>query len=93
MERAFPDPAGDERAVLKGWLDWGRATVRCKAEGLSDGDGYRALISTSPRMTVAGVVSHLGHTERGWFAASFPRAVTGDDLRIHMAAGNRTDGR
>jgi uncharacterized damage-inducible protein DinB len=78
MERAFPDPAGDERAVLTGWLDWGRATVRRKVEGLSDGDGYRALIPTSPRMTVAGVVSHLRHTERSWFAASFPSAVSGD---------------
>lgn len=78
MERAFPDPAGDERAVLTGWLDWQRATVRRKVEGLSDVDGYRALIPTSPKMTVAGVVSHLRHIERSWFAASFPNAVSGD---------------
>lgn len=86
MERTFPDGNGDERTVLTGWLDWQRATVRLKVEGLAEEDGYRSLLPTSPRMTVAGVVSHLRWTERGWFAASFPTVVRGD------AGGDPGDG-
>lgn len=58
--------------VLTGWLDRQRATVRLKVDGLSEQDGYRSLVATSPRMTVAGVVSHLRATEHGWFTGSFP---------------------
>jgi hypothetical protein len=83
VERIYPDGHGDERVVLTGWLDWQRATVRRKVEGLSDDDAYRSLLPTSPRMCVAALVSHLRWTERGWFAASFPSTAganfTGDD--------------
>ena len=79
MERTYPPGDGDERAVLTGWLDWQRATVRRKVEGLSDGDGYRSLLPTSPGMTVAAVVSHLRWTEHGWFTGSFP-SIAGDDF-------------
>ncbi len=72
MERTFPDGSGDERAVLTGWLDWQRATVLRKVKGLSDEYAHQSLLSTSPLMTVAGIVSHLRWAERGWFAASFP---------------------
>ena len=77
MERTFPDRSGDERAVLTGWLDWQRATVLRKVQGLSDEDAYRSVLPTSPLMTVAGILSHLRWTERGWFAASFPSAAGG----------------
>lgn len=72
VERRFPDGRAAEREVLGGFLDWQRATVGQKVQGLSDADGYRSLVATSPRLTVAGVVSHLRDTERTWFAASFP---------------------
>lgn len=58
--------------MLAGWLDWQRATVPRKVLGLDDGDAYRALIATSPKMTVAGVLSHLRWTEWAWFVRSFP---------------------
>ncbi|MER7247273.1 DinB family protein [Kribbella sp. NPDC000426] len=72
MERVFPDGAADERGVLTGFLDWQRATVRRKVDGLPSDLAERALLETSPRMTVAGVVSHLRQTEHDWFAGSFP---------------------
>ncbi|GAB3536359.1 DinB family protein [Arthrobacter tecti] len=81
MERIDPDGHGDERTILTGWLDWQRATVRRKVEGLSEVDSYRSLLPTSPRMTIAGLVSHLRWTERGWFAASFPSAAEDKTLR------------
>jgi hypothetical protein len=86
MERSFPDGHGDERAVLTGWLDWQRATVRRKVEGLSDEGSYRSLLSTSPRMSIAAVVSHLRWTERGWFAASYP-STAGINLRRDDGGG------
>ncbi|MET0766261.1 MAG: DUF664 domain-containing protein [Aeromicrobium sp.] len=54
-------------------------TKRCnsKVEGLSDADGYGSLLSTSPRITIASLVSHLRWTERGWFAATFPHPASG----------------
>jgi hypothetical protein len=58
--------------VLTGFLDWQRATVRRKVDGLTSELADRALLETSPRMTVAGVVSHLRQTEYDWFAGSFP---------------------
>lgn len=72
LERRFPDGRAVEREVLGGFHDWQRATVGQKVQGLSDADGHRSPIATSPLLTVAGVVSHLGDTERTWFAASFP---------------------
>ena len=62
-------PAGnaDERAQLVGWLDLQRATVHYKCAGLSEADAHRALLQTSPAMTVAGLVSHLRWTEHCWF--------------------------
>jgi uncharacterized damage-inducible protein DinB len=81
MERTFPDGSGDERAVLTGWLDRQRATVLRKVHGLTDEQARQALLPTSPLMTVAGVLSHLRWTERGWFAASFPSAASGHTER------------
>jgi hypothetical protein len=72
MDRVFPESQAGERPMLIGWLDWQRATVRRKLEGLADEDGYRSLLTTSPTMTIAGVTSHLRWTEWGWFARSFP---------------------
>jgi len=57
--------------MLCGWLDWQRATVRIKCSGVSDDDAQRALLPSSPTMTIAGLVSHLRWVEHGWFEASF----------------------
>lgn len=69
--RSFPVPVPDERQALTQWLDWQRATVRPKCEGLSTGAARAVLIPTSPALTVAGVVAHLTNVERGWMVRSF----------------------
>ena len=76
MDRRFPPGDGDERTTLTGWLDWQRATVWRKVEGLSDVDAHRSLLPTSPATTVSGVVSHLRWVEWGWFSRSFPSTTT-----------------
>ena len=57
--------------MLCGWLDWQRATVRLKTADLDGELAYVRFIPTSPRMTIATVVSHLALVERHWFVTSF----------------------
>jgi uncharacterized damage-inducible protein DinB len=57
--------------MLTGWLDWQRATVAMKCESVSEADARRALLPSSPAMTIAGVVSHLRWVEHGWFEVGF----------------------
>jgi uncharacterized damage-inducible protein DinB len=67
MTRINAPHAADERTMLSAWLDWHRATVAEKCAGLSEEDAHRALLPTSPAMTVAGLVSHLRRVEHSWF--------------------------
>jgi uncharacterized damage-inducible protein DinB len=66
MERIDAPYAADERSMLIAWLDWHRATVFAKTEGLAEDLAHRPLLASSPLMTVAGLVSHLYWVERGW---------------------------
>ncbi|HKO84396.1 MAG TPA: DUF664 domain-containing protein, partial [Actinomycetota bacterium] len=53
-------PAGwDERTILTTFLDYVRATVHAKCEDLAEADARHAPLSTSPLMTLAGLVNHL----------------------------------
>ncbi len=61
----------DERTQLLGWLDLQRALVRYKCEGLSEEDAHRAVVPSSPLMTMAGLVSHLRWVEHCWFEVLF----------------------
>jgi uncharacterized damage-inducible protein DinB len=66
MERIEVPCAADERAMLIAWLDWHRATVFVKTDGLAEDLAHRPLLASSPLMTVAGLVSHLYWVERDW---------------------------
>jgi uncharacterized damage-inducible protein DinB len=66
MERIDAPQTADERTMLIAWLDWHRATVFAKTEGLAEDLAHRPLLASSPLMTVAGLVSHLYWVERGW---------------------------
>jgi len=63
--------AWDERSTLSVMLDYTRATVRAKCEGLSDPDARVAPLATSPLTTIAGLVSHLRWVEHWWFQVMF----------------------
>ncbi|MCF2525668.1 DinB family protein [Yinghuangia soli] len=71
-----PALRADERTALVGWLDAQRQILRWKCEGLSDDDAHRALIPTSPLMTLAGLISHARWTEHMWFEVLFLDADT-----------------
>jgi len=91
--RTRPPKDADERTALLGWYDLQRGIVRLKCEGLSEDDAHRALVPSSPLMTVAGVVAHLAHCEDLWFRECFlgeratgrgfgPDAGDDDDFRV-----------
>ncbi|MFE4976269.1 DinB family protein [Kitasatospora sp. NPDC056651] len=66
-----PPRQADERTALIGWLDLQRQILRWKCEGLDDKDAHRAVIPTSPAMTMAGLVSHMRWTEHIWLEVVF----------------------
>lgn len=76
MDRTDMPPAWDERTMLATFLDYARATVRAKCEGVSEERARSAPLATSPLMTLSGLVSHLRWVEYWWFEV---RLLGGED--------------
>ena len=55
-----------EREILDGWLEFHRATLLVKCEGLDDAQRKARPISTS-ELSLHGLVCHMAETERNWF--------------------------
>ncbi|MFJ4688442.1 DinB family protein [Streptomyces sp. NPDC091377] len=66
IERSVPAQTADERTMLEGWLDFHRATLAVKCEGLSD-EQLRTPAVAPSGLTLMGLVRHLAECERGWF--------------------------
>lgn len=73
MQRQDPANAADERTQLTQFLDFQRATVLLKTEGL-DREQMTATTAASS-LTLAGVLKHLAVVEDGWFR----RVLLGED--------------
>jgi hypothetical protein len=58
-----PGGLGDERALLEGWLDYYRASLLAKCEGLS-GEQLVARSCEPSRMSLLGLVRHMTEMER-----------------------------
>jgi uncharacterized damage-inducible protein DinB len=67
--------AGDERAMLAGFLEYQRATLAAKCAGLTDVQ-LRARVIPPSNLSLLGLVRHLAEVERGWFRAG----VGGEDV-------------
>jgi uncharacterized damage-inducible protein DinB len=67
MVRTDIPPTWDERATLATFLDYTRGTVHRKCEGISEEHARSTPLTTSPLMSIAGVVNHLRWVEWGWF--------------------------
>ena len=65
-ERPEPPPQPDERTALESFLDYFRATLRWKAEGLTDEQARTASVEPSI-MSIAGLLRHMAEVERHWF--------------------------
>ncbi|MFC5289928.1 DinB family protein [Actinokineospora guangxiensis] len=62
----MPPMDADERATLAGWLDFYRATLIAKCDGLTEEQLRTASAPPSP-LTLRGLVQHVTEVERTWF--------------------------
>lgn len=65
-ERVGPPLTGGERETLRAFLDFHRATLAMKCDGLSDEDLRRRSMPPSA-LTLLGLVRHMAEVERTWF--------------------------
>lgn len=68
-QRTEPPPTGGERESVAAFLDWQRATLLCKLDGLSDADVRRRQEPSG--LSLLWLVKHLAFVERHWFPITF----------------------
>jgi uncharacterized damage-inducible protein DinB len=71
--RTEPEPSAGERVTLNGFLDYYRATIVQKIEGLSDEQARTRFVGSDTNLL--GIVRHLAEVERSWFR----RRLRGED--------------
>ena len=64
--RVDPPREADERATLTGFLDFQRATLALKCDGLTD-EQLRAQAVPPSSLSLLGIVRHMADVERNWF--------------------------
>jgi uncharacterized damage-inducible protein DinB len=64
--RSEPAFIGTEREMLERWLDFHRTTLLLKCEGLTEDQRKARPVSTS-KLSLHGLVRHMGEVERNWF--------------------------
>lgn len=69
LERVDPPRSGTERELLAAFLDYQRATLLRKIDGVGDADLRRQVLPST--LTLLGMVKHLAYVERWWFAVCF----------------------
>jgi len=82
-QRPEPPEAGDERSTLEGFLDYQRATLAWKCEGLSEPQLKAAAVPPS-NLTLLGLVRHLAEMER----ATFRVMMAGQDVPRLFGSGD-----
>ena len=65
-DRVGPPLRGDERETLRAFLDYHRATLAMKCQGLSD-EQLRERSSPPSTLSLLGLVRHMAEVERTWF--------------------------
>ncbi len=65
--RTEPGYVLPEQAMLAGWLEYHRATLLLKCEGLDDARRKARPVPTSS-LSLHGLVRHMAEVERNWFA-------------------------
>jgi uncharacterized damage-inducible protein DinB len=66
IERHDTPYEADERTMLVSWLDYHRATLELKCEGLTD-DQLRMCSVPPSAMSLLGLVRHMAEVELNWF--------------------------
>jgi uncharacterized damage-inducible protein DinB len=86
-ERIRPPRVGSERDALTGQLDFQRATLLWKLEGLDDEQLRRPMVPSG--LSLLGLVKHLTAVEHGWFVVGF--AGTGEEHLFVRPDGSEAD--
>jgi uncharacterized damage-inducible protein DinB len=68
--RTGPPGFGSERDMLRAFLDYHRATLAMKCEGLTDEELRRQSMPPST-LSLLGLVRHMAEVERAWFRRVF----------------------
>jgi uncharacterized damage-inducible protein DinB len=69
VERRDPEPAAGERGTIEQFLDYQRATLLYKTEGLNAGQMNRRLPTSA--LTLSGLLKHLALVEDDWIQVRF----------------------
>ncbi|MDX8148990.1 DinB family protein [Lentzea sp. BCCO 10_0061] len=76
-ERPSPPMQAGERETLRAFLDFHRATLAMKCDGLSDDDLRRRSMPPST-LTLLSLVRHMAEVERTWFR----KVINGEDIPL-----------
>ncbi|MFD3534900.1 DinB family protein [Streptomyces sp. NPDC058664] len=76
VPRVDPSTTSGEREALEQWLDFHRATLARKCEGLDDAQ-LRTLSAPPSDLNLLGLVRHMAEVERGWFR----RTLAGEETQ------------
>ncbi|MFC4530135.1 DinB family protein [Sphaerisporangium dianthi] len=76
-ERIPPPVIAEEREMLRGFLDYQRATLAMKCDGLSEEELRRRSMPPST-LSLMGLVRHMAEVERAWFR----RVINGEDVPL-----------
>ncbi len=66
VEREMPPLESNERTMLTAWLDFHRATLALKCEGLTDAQLREQAVPPS-NLSLLGLIRHMAEVERNWF--------------------------
>ena len=80
-DRIGPPLLAGERETVRAFLDYHRATLALKCQGLSDEELRRRSMPPST-LTLLGLVRHLAEVERTWFR----RVINGEDIPLIWSA-------
>ncbi|MGP3987345.1 DinB family protein [Streptomyces sp. 3N207] len=69
-DRIGPPTFGSEREMLRAFLDYHRATLAMKCEGLAD-EELRQQSMPPSTLSLLGLVRHMAEVERAWFRRVF----------------------
>jgi uncharacterized damage-inducible protein DinB len=70
IERIGPSSTADERRTLREFLDFHRATLALKCDGLTDEQLHRRACPPST-LSLLGLLRHMAEVERTWFRIVF----------------------
>jgi hypothetical protein len=86
MKRVDPPYQADERPMLESWLEYHRATLEWKCEGLDRDQLVERAVPPSS-MSLLGLVRHMAEVERNWFR----KCLAGEEAPYYFVTAENED--